>query len=94
MLASNESANGHIEVWAKPSTEAQEKTTARRKPLSEDVETALQILESEAERTHRYRQSLEDARAVVRFTQRVSSDDELLQIVDQIERVLEDGAEE
>lgn len=40
-------------------------------------------------RPHRYREMLKDARAVVRFAQRVCDDDELLQVVGQIERVLE-----
>lgn len=42
--------------------------------------------------THHYRKTLEDARAVVRFAQRVSDDDELLQVVGQLERVLEPEA--
>ena len=64
------------------------------KPLNEDVESALRTLETEVHHAHHYRQTLEDARAVVRFAKRVCDDEELLQVVQQLERVLEDGAGE
>lgn len=63
-------------------------------PLSKDVETALQTIETEVTQAHRYRETLKDARAVVRFAQRVCDDEELLEVVGQLECVLEDGADE
>lgn len=69
---------------------------ARTSELSEDVETSLRTIEAEVTRAHRDRETLEDARAVVRFARRVCTDDELLQVIGQLERVLElePGADE
>lgn len=70
------------------------RTNRPPKPLSDDVETALQTIETEVHQAHRYRETLKDARTVVRFAQRVCDDEELLQVVGQLARVLnlEDGA--